>query len=183
MTQPTPDLPTPLSGPCTGRPHPKDPQRKLREQYAVAMHKALRDYGEGETDPGTGSDYGDQAAVALAVRDEEMDRLRAKVAEIDHIINWHTTCASCARILDSAYADTRRAETAEADLNACRDRYAVAADNAVQEIRRLEADLVAARSTIDRVRTWAEDELRYSDRSALLWTMDHPPQSDTEATL
>jgi hypothetical protein len=46
----------------------------------------------------------------------EIDRLRAKVAEFDHIINWHTTCASCARILDSSYQETMRAEKAEAAL-------------------------------------------------------------------
>ena len=114
MTQPTPDLPAPLGELCIARPHPKGSQRKPSGRYAAAMHQALRDYGEGDVDPGTGSDYGDQTAVALAVRDEEMDLLRA-------------------------------------DLNTCRDRHAVSADNALTEIRRLEAELVAARSTIDRV--------------------------------
>lgn len=53
------------------------------------------------------------ADAILAVRDREMEQLRAKITEIDHIINWHTTCASCARILDSSYRETVRAETAE----------------------------------------------------------------------
>ena len=166
MTQPTPDLPAPLGEPFTVVPHPKDPQRKLREQYAAALtaaaHQCDGDCGLDEracydAHPITwsamagGTTHVDGSVVAIAdtvlsVRDEEMNRLRA-------------------------------------DLNTCRERYAVAADNALQEIGQLKAELIAARSTIDRVRTWAEDELRYSDRSALLWTMDHPPQSDTEATL
>jgi hypothetical protein len=50
---------------------------------------------------------------AMEIRDRELEELRAKVAEFDHIINWHTTCASCARILDSAYQETVRAEKAE----------------------------------------------------------------------
>lgn len=53
---------------------------------------------------------------AMEIRDRELEQLRAKVAEFDHIINWHTTCASCARILDSAYQETVRAEKAEAAL-------------------------------------------------------------------
>jgi hypothetical protein len=53
---------------------------------------------------------------ATETRDRELEQLRAKVAEFDHIINWHTTCASCARILDSAYQETMRAEKAEVAL-------------------------------------------------------------------
>lgn len=37
-----------------------------------------------------------------------------RLADYESRINWHTTCASCARILDSAYAETVRAEAAEA---------------------------------------------------------------------
>jgi polyhydroxyalkanoate synthesis regulator phasin len=47
---------------------------------------------------------------------DEIDRLRAKVAEFDHIINWHTTCASFARILDSSRQETMRAEKAETTI-------------------------------------------------------------------
>ena len=50
---------------------------ELREQYAAQVHKALRDYGEGDEDPGTGSDYGDQAAVVMRVRDRRMEQLAA----------------------------------------------------------------------------------------------------------
>ena len=61
-----------------------------REQYQAQVHKALRDYGEGDEDPGTGSDYGDQAAVVMRVRDAEVERLRAKcdqlAGQVDQLI-------------------------------------------------------------------------------------------------
>jgi hypothetical protein len=36
------------------------------------------------------------------------------------MLNWHTTCPNCARTLDSCYAETMRAATAEQQ----RDQYA-----------------------------------------------------------
>jgi hypothetical protein len=69
---------------------------------------------------------------------DEIDRLRAKVAEFDHIINWHTTCASCARILDSSYQETMRAEAAEAAIGRVRKATAnsfMAGPNAVDVVR------------------------------------------------
>lgn len=56
------------------------------------------------------------ADAALATLKAELDRL----ADYENRINWHTTCASCARILDSAYRETVRAETAEAALERVR---------------------------------------------------------------
>ena len=38
----------------------------------------------------------------------------AKVLEYENSITWHTSCTSCARTLDSAYAETVRRENAEA---------------------------------------------------------------------
>ena len=52
------------------------------------------------------------ADAVLTELKPELDAL----AEYEHTINWMTTCTSCARILDSAYAETMRAETAEAAL-------------------------------------------------------------------
>ena len=37
-----------------------------------------------------------------------------KLAEHENAITWNTTCLACARVLDRAYAETCRAETAEA---------------------------------------------------------------------
>jgi hypothetical protein len=47
----------------------------------------------------------------------ERDAALAKVREYDNAINWNTTCTSCAAVLDSSYAETMRAEQAEAALD------------------------------------------------------------------
>jgi hypothetical protein len=39
-------------------------------------------------------------------------------AEYENAVNWMTECTSCARLLDSCYAETIRAEQAEAKLAA-----------------------------------------------------------------
>ncbi|MFE7077893.1 hypothetical protein ACFU96_48250 [Streptomyces sp. NPDC057620] len=41
---------------------------------------------------------------------EERDRLRERVADYENRITWHTTCASCARILDSSIQATEQTE-------------------------------------------------------------------------
>ncbi|MEU7066925.1 hypothetical protein [Streptomyces sp. NPDC046161] len=48
-----------------------------RDEYKAALRKALVDYSEGDYDPGTGSDYGDQVSVVLAVRDLELEQAHA----------------------------------------------------------------------------------------------------------
>jgi hypothetical protein len=63
---------------------------------------------------------------ALAQRQEAVDeanRARAaehtalqRVAELEGVISWDTTCGNCAKLLDSSYAETSRAETAEATV-------------------------------------------------------------------
>lgn len=136
--QPTPDQPAPLSGPFTVVPAPKDSQ-SLRDRYAEALtaaaHQCDGDCGLSERDcydahpitwsamaGGTTHVDGSVVAIAdtvLAVRDEEMARLRA-------------------------------------ELDTCRERYAVSASNAMQELAAKDAELVAARSTLDRVRAAAD---------------------------
>lgn len=49
---------------------------------------------------------------------DEVDVLKAKLAQYDNMITWDTTCRSCAGILDSAIRETNRAEKAEAALAA-----------------------------------------------------------------
>jgi len=44
-----------------------------------------------------------------------------KLAEHENAITWDTTCLSCAAVLDRAYAETSRAEQAEAKLAAIRE--------------------------------------------------------------
>jgi hypothetical protein len=97
------------------------PDNPLREQLAEALagHAGSKAFlAEGSEWEHARAAWYAHADAVLAVRDREMEQLRAKVAEIDHVINWHTTCASCARILDSSYAETMRAETVEQRLRA-----------------------------------------------------------------
>ncbi|WP_097982841.1 hypothetical protein [Streptomyces sp. f150] len=49
--------------------------------------------------------------LAQLVRERE-----ERLTDYENRINWHTACASCARILDSAYVETVRADTAEATV-------------------------------------------------------------------
>jgi hypothetical protein len=39
----------------------------------------------------------------------------ARLAELENALEWHTSCTSCARVLDSAARETFRAERAEAE--------------------------------------------------------------------
>jgi hypothetical protein len=55
-----------------------------------------------------------QAALDEANADRQ--RLRGQIAEYEHNISWHTTCSGCANLLDQCYAETIRAETAEAQV-------------------------------------------------------------------
>lgn len=56
------------------------------------------------------------AEVCAAVRDEELERLRTALASYEKTITWNTPCHACAGTLDSAYAETVRAEQAEAEV-------------------------------------------------------------------
>lgn len=46
----------------------------------------------------------------------------ARLLEYENAITWDTSCTSCARVLDSAYAETCRREQAEATLAAIAER-------------------------------------------------------------
>lgn len=54
--------------------------------------------------------------AVLAVRDTELEQLRAALHTYENTITWFTTCHGCAKTLDSSYAETVRAEKAEAAL-------------------------------------------------------------------
>lgn len=74
-------------------------------------------------------------AVANAVLAELKRELDA-LAQYEHTINWMTTCTSCARVLDSAYAETIRRERAEATIARVQrlvDEYPVGIDTALLE--------------------------------------------------
>ncbi|MET9222386.1 hypothetical protein ABZX65_26980 [Streptomyces sp. NPDC003300] len=92
----------------------------LRDRIGAALRNALKtrtvppivDYlGR----PITGTEIGltehELADVALTVVQPLLDEL----ADYRNRITWETTCGGCARTLDAAYAETMRAETAEAE--------------------------------------------------------------------
>jgi len=93
------------------------PDNSLRDQLQAAIESEVYEFRERTMWWPEGEIAKEIARLAtrgaMEIRDRELEQLRAKVAEFDHIINWHTTCASCARILDSSYQETVRAEQAE----------------------------------------------------------------------
>lgn len=86
----------------------------LYDQLA-ALRKVARGYcpacGRGDAAP-TVTDWEQQKQRA--------DQAEAQVADYENRITWDTTCASCARILDSAIAETERRERAEAAIERVR---------------------------------------------------------------
>ena len=59
----------------------------------------------------------DAAIAGLRVRAEAAE---ARLLELEGAITWNTSCTSCSRVLDSAYAETVRREQAEARLERLR---------------------------------------------------------------
>lgn len=78
-------------------------------------------------------------------------------AEYENAINWHTDCLNCARVLDSAYQETCRAEKAEKELEAYEENVvgdmnekAIDAARKIAELQRLYDE---ARAVIDELRS------------------------------
>ena len=59
--------------------------------------------------------------TASTITDTQLDALYARIADYENRITWHTTCASCARTLDSSIRETERREHAEAALDQARE--------------------------------------------------------------
>jgi hypothetical protein len=57
---------------------------------------------------------------ALRRENERRKAFEAEARDYRNAITWDTTCLACSKVLDSAYAETVRAETAEARLAAVR---------------------------------------------------------------
>ncbi len=45
-----------------------------------------------------------------------VEEISRRIGECENTITWNTTCISCARVMDRAYAETVRREAAEARL-------------------------------------------------------------------
>lgn len=103
----------------------------LRARAFNAVQPALRHAGEWLP-------FTARRAVADAVLAELKRELDA-LAEYENTINWSTTCTSCARVLDSAYAE--RAEAAIARVRALADVWKDAPDPLA---RAMAADLLSA---------------------------------------
>lgn len=61
------------------------------------------------------------ADAVMAVRDDELERLRRNVADYENTISWDTTCREHARLLDECRRQEERAEQAEAALASARN--------------------------------------------------------------
>jgi hypothetical protein len=125
------DFPAPTVGtvPSTDRPTPQERARhaarttpdnpatssgtadSLQQRIARAIHRYDNHHALSGNDIPSKHHHGEADAV-LAELKRELEAL----AEYENTINWHTTCTSCARILDSAIRETERAERAEAAL-------------------------------------------------------------------
>ena len=89
------------------------PDNPLRERIAEALagHAGSKAFlADGREWEQARTAWYTHADVALAELQPELDALD----EYEHTINWMTTCTGCARVLDSAYSETMRAEKAEA---------------------------------------------------------------------
>ncbi len=51
---------------------------------------------------------------------QELDRLQARLAELNNALNWDTACLRCSATLDACYRETVRAERAEAQRDRAR---------------------------------------------------------------
>ena len=91
------------------------PQAERAARYAAAIR---------ETDGWVLDGGQHMVAAVIAVADAEQAELRARVADYENRITWHTTCASCARILDSSIRETERAVRAETALAEARQLHA-----------------------------------------------------------
>lgn len=69
------------------------------EQKIQGIVRALNDEGADECSPA-------EAEAFMRVTAE-------RLAELENAVNWHTTCTSCARVLDSSIRETGRRERAE----------------------------------------------------------------------
>lgn len=73
---------------------------------------------EGAQQPAPGRAEQDTATARTLITPALLAELGRRIGEYENAIDWHTTCTSCAAVMDSAYAETMRREAAEAKLAA-----------------------------------------------------------------
>ncbi|MEU8840262.1 hypothetical protein AB0D97_14175 [Streptomyces roseus] len=101
-----------------------------------------------------------EMAEWLVDAEDKAARLVAVLTELDHRLAWHTTCKTCARILDSAYEETIRAECAEAERDRYRSAWLSARRRAVDEFNHGAEALEMVRGDVHRL---AEELRRHRD--------------------
>lgn len=85
----------------------------LRDPIAAALYERERP----PRDPHWADAYPADREVFESMADAVLASLQprlAALAEYENAITWHTDCLNCARVMNSAYAETMRAEKAEA---------------------------------------------------------------------
>jgi hypothetical protein len=149
----------------------------LRTRLLSAMSTAV-------TIPG-GVPNDDEQVVLDDLATAVLGVVQPELADYRHRLDWHTTCGICARTLGACYAETRRAETAEAELAAMRSQLTEALHTRPEigwpeliemalrrweqleartaERERAEMHAYDAEATITRVRELAEPALLYDD--------------------
>lgn len=109
-------------------------------------------------------------------RDAEQAALH-RVAELENVITWDTTCAGCARLLDSCYGETVRAERAETALRLVQAVTAPRRDlSSPQEYFDAWEDALAAvrdAAVVEADDDAGEEPPRLQTAEATLWTARH----------
>ncbi|UPZ27698.1 hypothetical protein MUK60_07600 [Streptomyces sp. LRE541] len=138
-------------------PGPADADR--RDRYATAISKWHRDPEQ--------SLYTQGAAAVMAVADAEQAELRARLADYENRITWHTTCGSCARILDSSIQATEQTEAYRLALSEALGLGTGAPWDAIQErAAELAAAVPSAPTSRAALLLWAADQIDAETRQA-----------------
>lgn len=93
----------------------EDIQRRIDEARATRDREVLDRATSAARDALKGV-VGGQAAAAIAVKAAAPILRDLGRWEVDNAITWDTTCLNCSTLMDSVYAETMRAEKAEAAL-------------------------------------------------------------------
>ncbi|MET7924769.1 hypothetical protein ABZT43_12385 [Streptomyces sp. NPDC005349] len=113
----------------------------LRNRIARTIYSS--DWPNGRWDRRPAEDHGrylstaDAVLAALPAPADRVAELEAKVADYENRILWHTTCGSCARVLDSSVQERERAERAEAEVEQLRAELRAARKVEQSDIARL----------------------------------------------
>lgn len=96
-----------------------------------------------------------QVEATIRAQFDRAEAAEARLLELENAASWMTSCTSCARVLDSAYAETMRREQAEALLAEVREviaTYFTVHGNSTSASLTMARDLAeAVRQVLDRV--------------------------------